>query len=165
MFLESSLIYWNISFAERLLNRWEIVKQYLSLVKNKPSQVDHFSGKKVEGPFVLKRQLLKLVNAIVDLVVVGYWSRFYYMKTTKVLRILFVSLLDIFVSILSAQLDKWGLLLFPSKAFSFSFRPLRRAFCNTAAIYLRQYITNPHGKYPQSQSPKGAIHVTFNIST
>ena len=113
---------------------------YHCLVKNKPSQVDHFSGKKVEGPFVLKRQLLKLVNAIVDLVVVGYWSRFYYMKTTKVLRILFVSLLDIFVSILSAQLDKWGLLLFPSKAFSFSLRPLRRAFCNTTSIYLRQYI-------------------------
>lgn len=125
------------------------MKKCLSLVKNKTSYVYHFSGKKAGSPFVLKRQLLKLVNPFVDLVVVGYWSRFYYMKTTKVLRILFVSLLDIFVSILSAQLDKWGLLLFPSKAFSFSFRPLRRAFCNTTSIYLRQYITNPFGKYPR----------------
>ena len=113
---------------------------------------------------MLKRQLLQLVNVIVDLVVVGYWSRFYYMKTAKVLRILFVSLLNTFVSILSAQLDKWGLLLFPSKAFSFSFRPLRRAFCNTASIYLRQYITDPHGnnlqKYPRRA--RKVQFITFN---
>ena len=42
---------------------------------------------------MLKRQLLKLVNAIVDLVVVSYGSRFYHMKTIKVLRIPFCFLI------------------------------------------------------------------------
>ena len=42
---------------------WSRTKQVKSII---------FQEKKVEGPFVLKRQLLKLVNAIVDLVVVGY---------------------------------------------------------------------------------------------